>query len=64
MRFLMTANVVGLYPRIPSKVSLRELRRALKTIALKNSYFEFGNKIKQQISGTVIWTRFFRPYSP
>ena len=30
---------------------------------LKNSYFEFGNKIKQQNSGTAIGTKFAPPYS-
>ena len=65
---LVTADVVGLYPSIPHEVGLRTLREALnkrdeKTIptekllkmaefVLKNNYFEFGNKIKQQISGT------------
>ena len=29
---------------------------------LKNNYFEFGNKIKQQISGTAIGTKFAPPY--
>ena len=65
---MVTADVVGLYPSIPHEVGLRALREALnkrdeKTIhteellkmaefVLKNNYFEFGNKIKQQISGT------------
>ena len=30
---------------------------------LKNNYFEFGNKIKQQISGTAIGTKFALPYA-
>ena len=75
----MTADVVGLYPSIPHEVGLRALREALdkrdeKTIAteellkmaefvLKNNYFEFGNKIKQQISGTAIGTKFAPPYA-
>ena len=76
---LMTANVVGLYPSIPHEVGLRALRESLdkrdeKTIPteellkmaeflLKNNYFEFGNKIKQQISGTAIGTKFAPPYA-
>ena len=62
---LVTADVVGLYQSIPHEVGLREAlnKRDEKTIpteellkmaefVLKNNYFEFGNKIKQQISGT------------
>ena len=30
---------------------------------LKNNYFEFGNNIKQQISGTAIGTKFAPPYA-
>ena len=76
---LMTTDVVGLYPSIPHEVGLRALREALnkrdeKTIpteellkmaefVLKNNYFEFGNKIKQQISGTAIGTKFAPPYA-
>ena len=71
---LVIPDVVGLYPSISHEVGLRALREALnkkdkKTIpteellkmvefALKNNYFEFGNKIKQQISGTAIGTKF------
>ena len=70
---------VGLYPSIPHEVGLRALREALnkrdeETIpteellkmaefVLKNNYFEFGNKIKQQISGTAIGTKFAPPYA-
>ena len=69
---LVTADVVSLYPSIPHEVGLRLLREALdkrdeKTIpteellklvefVFKNNYFELGNKIKQQISGTDIGT--------
>ena len=31
--------------------------------ALKTNYFEFGNKIKQQISVTVTGTKFAPPYT-
>ena len=60
-------------------MGLRGLREALnkrdeKTIptekllkmaefVLKNNYFKFGNKIKQQISGTTIGTKFAPPYA-
>ena len=76
---LVTADVVGLYPSIPHEVGLRALREALdkrddNTIpteellkmaefVLKNNYFEFGNKIKQQISGTATGTKFAPPYA-
>ena len=30
---------------------------------LKNNYFKFGNKIKQQISRTAIGTKFAPPYT-
>ena len=74
---LVTA--VGLYPSIPHEVGLRALREVLnkrdaETIpteellkmaefVLKSNYFEFGNKIKQQISGTGIGTKFAPPYA-
>ena len=67
---LVTADVVGSYSSIPHEVGLRALREALdkrdeKTIpteellkmaefVLKNNYFEFGNKIEQQIFGTAM----------
>ena len=76
---LVTADVVGLYPSIPHEVGLRALREALNKrdekiipteellkmaeFVLKNNYFEFGNKIKQQISGTAIGTKFAPPYA-
>ena len=76
---LVTADVVSLYPSIPHEVGLRLLREALdkrdeKTIPMeellkmvefvfKNNYFELGNKIKQQISGTNIGTKFAPPYT-
>ena len=71
--------MVGLYPSIPHEVGLRALREALNKrdekiipteellkmaeFVLKNNYFEFGNKIKQQISGTAIGTKFAPPYA-
>ena len=68
----MTADVVGLYPIIPSKTGLRRLKEVLdrreeKKIStenlvkitefvLKNNYFEFNAQVKHQISGTAIGT--------
>ena len=76
---LVTADVVGLYPNIPHEVGLRALGEALdkrdkKTIpteellkmaefVLKSNYFEFGNKLKQQISGTAIGSKFAPLYA-
>ena len=67
---LVTADVVGLYPSIPHEAGLRALREALDKqdkkciptedlvkmaeFALKNNFFEFNSKIKQQVSGTAI----------
>ena len=75
----MAVDLVGLYPSIPHEVGLRALREAFekrneKTIptekllkmtefVLKNNYFEFVNKIKQQIFGTAIGTKFAPPYA-
>ena len=73
------ANVVGLYPSIPHVSGLEALRKALdirenKKIStddltkmaefvLKNNYFGFSGKIKNQISGTAIATKFAPPYA-
>ena len=74
---LLTADMVGLYPSTPHDVGLTALTGALdqrdeETIStkellkmaefvLKNNYFKFGNKIKQQIWGTTIGTKFSPP---
>ena len=76
---LVTADVVGLYPSIQHEVDLRALREALdkrdeKAIiteeflkwaefVLESNYLEFGDKIKQQIYGTAIGTKFVPPYA-
>ena len=76
---LVTADVVGLYPSIPHQAGLEALREALdkrKThkvptsklikmaeFVLKNNYFQFKDKVYQQISGTAIGTKFARPYT-
>lgn len=68
-------NVVGLYPSIPHKVVLRALRQDKKddkTIPteellkmagslLKNGYFKFGSKIKEQLSRSAIVTKYALP---
>ena len=76
---LVTADVVGLYPSIPHEAGLRALREALDKqdkkciptedlvkmaeFVLKNNFFEFNSKIKQQVSGTAIGTKFAPPYA-
>ena len=63
---LVTADIVGLYPSIPHEAGLRALREALDKqdkkciptedlvkmaeFVLKNNFFEFNSKIKQQVS--------------
>ena len=76
---LVTADVVGLYPSIPQEVGLKALvevreERESKQIStddliklakflLQNNYFEFNGKVKQQVSGTAIKTKFAPPYA-
>ena len=76
---LVTADVVGLYPSMPHEAGLRALREAsdkqdkksiptedlIKTaeFVLKNNFFEFNSKIKQQVSGTATGTKFTPPYA-
>ena len=76
---LVTEDVVGLYPSIPHEVGLKALREVLDKreqhtiptsepikmadLVLKNNYFEFDGKIKQQISGTAIGTKFASPHA-
>ena len=76
---LVTADIVGLYPSIPHEAGLRALREALDKqdkkciptedlikmaeFVLKNNFFEFNSKIKQQVSGTAISTKFAPPYA-
>ena len=75
---LVTADVVGLYPSIPHEAGLEALEKALNNptdkkvstgdlvkmakFVLKNYYFEFNGKVKQQILGTAIGTTFAPPY--
>ena len=76
--FLVTADVVGLYLSIPHDAGLKALYEKLEErsdkkvpsadlvgmaeFVLKNSFFEFDSKVKQQISGTTIGTKFVLPY--
>ena len=76
---LVTADVVHLHPSIPHEAGLKALREVLDKreqhtfprnelimiadFVLKNSYFEFNDQIKQQISGTAIATNFASPYA-
>ena len=71
---LVTADVVGLYPSIPHNAGLKALKGALDCrqnkkiptgilvkmaeFVLTNNYFEFGQKVFHQISGTAIGTKF------
>ena len=74
---MVTADVVSLYSSIPH-VWLEALRRTfdgrvnkkidtenlikMVDFVLKNNYFEFNGKVKQQLSGTAIGTKFASPY--
>ena len=76
---LVTADVVGLYPRITHQASLIALKEALdKSLSkkiptddlikmaesvLSNNFFEFNSDTFQQISGTAIGTKFALPYA-
>ena len=69
---LVTADVVGLYPSIPHNAGVKALyekldERSNKKVpsadlvdmaefVLKNNFFEFDSKVKQQISGTATGT--------
>ena len=75
---MVATDVVSLYSGIPHADGLEALSAKLeeredKGIAtedllqmagfvLKNNFFEFDSKIKQQISGTAIGTKFAPPY--
>ena len=76
---LVTAEVEGLYPSIPYELGLKALEEALEKrkskqistdnvikltkFLLQNNYFEFNGEVKQQISETVIKTKFAPPYA-
>ena len=76
---LVTADVVALYPSIPHEDGLETLReRLIKSedlklpvndivkmaeFVLKNNIFEFNGKVKKQVAGTAIGTKFAPPYA-
>ena len=77
--FVVTADVVGLYPSIPHDEGLEVLREPLNAFdnksipiedlvkvaqfVLKSNYFEFNSTVKDQISGTAFGTKFAPPYA-
>ena len=76
---MVTAEVVGLYPSIPHKAGLNAFREALDNrenkhiptdnllkmaeFILKNNYFEFNSKVKKQLLGAAIGTKFAPTYA-
>ena len=76
---LVTADVVGLFPNILQENGLDALSEKLETFqdkkianedllkmakfVLKNNFFKFNSKTKQQISRTTIITKFAPPYA-
>ena len=76
---LVTGDVVGLYRSIPHEAGLKALEKALNNctnknistedlvkmakFVLKNNYFKFNGKVKQQISGAAIGTKSTPPYT-
>ena len=77
--FLVTADVVGLCPRIALSEGILVLKQKLEEqpstksptndlvklaeFVLKNYLFGFNDKVKQQISGTAIGTKFTLPHA-
>ena len=77
--YLVTVYVVGLYPSILHESGLSTIKEALdnrkrKSIPVedilkilefvsKNNYFEFKGKVKKQLSGTAIRTKYAPPYT-
>ena len=77
--FLVTADMVGLYPSIPHSEGILALKQNLEEqpstkvptnnlvklaeFVLKNNLFEFNDKVKQQISGTAVGTKFAPSYA-
>ena len=75
----VTADVVGLHPSIPHEAGLRGLREVLDRrnnrkistndlvtmteFVLRNNCLEFNSKVKHQISGAAIGTKFVRTYA-
>lgn len=76
---MATAEVIDLYSSIPHNVGVEIIRRTLddrvnrkigtedfikmRQFVLKNSYFKFNGKAKQQLSETAIRTKFTSLYA-
>ena len=76
---LITADVIGMYPSIPHDLGFKALEETLEKreskqistkdliklvkFLLQNFYFEFNGEVKQQISETIIGTKFAPPYA-
>ena len=76
---LVTADVMGLYPSSPHSADLNSLKKAIEKhfkkqiptsdlvkiakFVLSNNYFEFSEKVFQQILGTAVGTKFVSPYA-
>ena len=76
---MATAEVIDLYPSIPHNDGVETIRRTLdervnrkigtedfikmRQFVLKNSYFKFNGKAKQQLSETAIRTKFTSLYA-
>ena len=77
--FLVTADVIGLYPSIPHDEGLDVLRKQFNAFdnksiptedlvkmtefVLKNNYFEFNSTFKHQTLGTAVGIKFALPYA-
>ena len=76
---LVTLDVVGLCPSVPDldglgtqpikleqwgdkEIPTEDLHK-MAQVLLKNNYFGFNSKVKQQLSGTAIGTKFAPPYA-
>ena len=75
---MVTADVVDAYPSIPHHTGLQALRKVLDDMVNKKIYMddltkmakfvlknnsEFNRKVKKQVLGTAIGTKFSPPYS-
>ena len=74
---LITADVVGLYPKISHNLGIQALRKrfnetdifkvftekivSMAEFVLKNNFFEFNEKFFRQLSETAIGTKFAPP---
>ena len=66
LSILQEAGLEALYEKLEESVEKKITSSDLVNMAefvLKNNYFEFDSKIKKQISGTAIGTKFAPPYA-